>query len=481
MDLKLQQSTINNQQLLIKITGSKSETNRLFLLQGLYPNIVLENVSNSDDSEVMLQALQQATAIPLLGVRRLDIHHAGTAMRFLTAYFAQKVGSQFILTGSQRMQERPIAILVDALRQLGAQIEYINQEGFPPIKIVGTKITNNKVSLAANVSSQYISALLLIAPKLENGLELTLVGEITSVPYIKMTLALLTEIGIETTFSEKKISIKPTTHNPQLTTHNSQPTTITIESDWSSASYWYSIIALSPIGTSITLSSYKQNSLQGDSVLVEIYKDFSVLTVFNINNSITISKLEAHNSQPTTHNPQLKTQNPQLTTHNPQPTTHNQQPTTHNPQPTIHNPKPTTYNSQPTTHNFQPTTINLNNAPDIAQTIAVTCFGLGIGCHLTGLHTLKIKETDRLLALKTELTKLGATVSITDDSLTLETCYNILENVKINTYQDHRMAMAFAPLALKTNIIIQNAEVVSKSYPTFWEDLKEVGFDITQI
>ena len=443
MDLKLQQSKINNQQLLIKITGSKSETNRLLLLQALYPNIILENISNSDDSEVMIEALQQGTAIPTLGVRGLDIHHAGTAMRFLTAYFAQKVGSEVILKGSQRMQERPIAILVDALRQLGAQIEYINQEGFPPIKIVGTKITSNKVSLAANVSSQYISALLLIAPKLENGLELTLKGEITSVPYIKMTLALLNEIGVETTFSENKISIKPKTKNQQ-------PKIITIESDWSSASYWYSIIALSPIGTSITLSSYRQNSLQGDSVLVEIYKNFGVATVFNDNNSITISKLETHNSEPTTHYPQ----------------------------PTTHNPQLTTYNSKPTTHNPLPKSYHLNNAPDIAQTIAVTCFGLGISCHLTGLHTLKIKETDRLLALKTELTKLGATVSITDDSLTLESSNNIKSNIKIATYQDHRMAMSFAPLALKTNIFIQNAEVVSKSYPTFWDDLKEVGFEI---
>ena len=481
MDLKLQQLTINNQQLLIKITGSKSETNRLLLLQALFPNIVLENISNSDDSEVMIKALQQGTAVPPLGVRGLDIHHAGTAMRFLTAYFAQKVGSQVILTGSQRMQERPIAILVDALTQLGAQIEYVNQEGFPPIKIIGTKITKNNVSLAANVSSQYVSALLLIAPKLENGLELTLEGEITSVPYIKMTLALLNEIGIETTFSENKISIKPTTINQQPTTNNQQPTTINhqpttinqqpttirIESDWSSASYWYSIIALSKIGTSITLSSYKQNSLQGDSVLVEIYKDFGVATVYNHNNSITISKLEAHNSQPTT-------QNSKPTTHNSKPTIHNLQPTTQNPQLKTHNSKPTTHNSQPTTH-------NLNNAPDIAQTIAVSCFGLGIGCHLTGLHTLKIKETDRLLALKTELSKLGATVSITDDSLTLESSNNIKSNIKITTYQDHRMAMAFAPLALKTNISIQNADVVSKSYPTFWEDLKEIGFQITEL
>ncbi|ELY1979714.1 3-phosphoshikimate 1-carboxyvinyltransferase [Flavobacterium psychrophilum] len=403
-------SIIINQQSTIKISGSKSETNRLLLLQALYPNITLDNISSSDDSQVMIKALASKT-------QEIDIHHAGTAMRFLTAYFAQKEGKEVILTGSSRMKERPIKILVEALQQLGAEIEYVENEGFAPIKIAGKKIVQHKISLLANVSSQYISALLLIAPKLENGLELTLVGEIASTPYIKMTLALLNDLGIETSFIDNKISVLP-----QFIIHNSQ---FTIESDWSSASYFYSIIALSEIGTRITLSSYKQNSLQGDCVLAEIYKDFGVETVFNLNKTISITKIN---------------------------------------------------NCQLSAINYQ-----LNNAPDIAQTIAVTCFGLRVGCHLTGLHTLKIKETDRLEALKVELTKLGATISVTNNSLTLEGSSNIHSDIKIKTYQDHRMAMAFAPLALRTSIIIEDAGVVSKSYPNFWNDLQSIGFRINEI
>lgn len=414
----------------IKITGSKSETNRLLLLQALFPNLELENTSNSDDSEVMVKALSQNLQPTTYNF--IDIHHAGTAMRFLTAFFAIQEEKEVILTGSSRMKERPIKILVEALQQLGAEIEYTENEGFPPIMIKGKKLTQKRVSLPANVSSQYISALLLIAPKLENGLELTLEGEITSVPYIKMTLGLLNEIGVQTSFEGNSIIVFP-----KSTTHNSQ--LITIESDWSSASYYYSIVALSEIGTQITLSSYKKNSLQGDSVLAEIYKNFGVETIFNQDNSITISKIN-HCS--------LSIINCQL-----------------------------------------------NNSPDIAQTIAVTCFGLGVGCHLTGLHTLKIKETDRLEALKNELSKLGADISVTNDSLTLksnslfvsknspplEGCPKGGVANRVKTYQDHRMAMAFAPLALKTPLVIEEAEVVSKSYPTFWDDLKSIGFQMNQL
>lgn len=419
MNLRVEKSKVNNQQSRIGITGSKSETNRLLLLKALYPNLNIENTSNSDDSEVM----QKALAInhhPSSITQTIDVHHAGTAMRFLTAFFAIQEGKEVVLTGSSRMKERPIKILVDALNQLGAEITYEEKEGFPPIKIIGKKLTQNKVSLPANVSSQYISALLLIAPKLENGLELTLEGEITSVPYIKMTLALLNEIGVKTSFENNIIKV---TYCPSPIIHHP----IIVESDWSSASYWYSIVALSEVGTQMTLSSYKENSLQGDSVLIEIYKDFGVETIFNSDNSITISKERIHNSE-------LRTRNSEL-----------------------------------------------NNSPDIAQTIAVTCFGLEMGCHLTGLHTLKIKETDRLEALKTELAKLGAKVSVTNDSLTLENSNSINENIAIATYQDHRMAMAFAPLALKVPIQINEAEVVSKSYPDFWEDLKKVGFSIKEL
>ena len=217
MNLHLDKSKVESQKSKVKITGSKSETNRLLLLQALYPTISLENTSNSDDSEVMLKALNSQFTIH--NSQLIDVHHAGTAMRFLTAYFAIQEGKEVVLTGSNRMKERPIQILVEALQQLGAEITYEENEGFPPIKIIGKKLTQSKVSLPANVSSQYISALLLIAPKLENGLELTLEGEITSIPYIKMTLALLNEIGIETSFIENKIKVNPLqTINSKLAT-----------------------------------------------------------------------------------------------------------------------------------------------------------------------------------------------------------------------------------------------------------------------
>ena len=415
MNLQLKKSQISNLKSEIVITGSKSETNRLLLLQALYPNLVLENISNSDDSEVMLKVLKNFQ-LPISDFH-FDIHHAGTAMRFLTSFFAIQEGKEVVLTGSSRMKERPIQILVAALNQLGAEISYVEKEGFPPIKIKGKKILKNQVSLPANVSSQYISALLLIAPKLENGLELTLEGEITSVPYIKMTLALLNEIGVKTSFEKNVIKVN------RLQTITSK--LITVESDWSSASYWYSIVALSEIGTQITLTSYKKNSLQGDSILVEVYEDIGVNTIFNEDNSITIIKVESYKG----------------------------------------------------VYLFR----DLRDSPDIAQTLAVTCFGLGYEFELHGLHTLKIKETDRLVALHAELTKLGAEVSIDEDSIVVLFSKKINKNVSIATYQDHRMAMAFAPLALKTSIIIQNAEVVSKSYPTFWEDLKQVGFQFEWI
>jgi len=390
----------------VQVTGSKSETNRLLLLQALYPGISIENISESDDSIAMQGALASTNEV-------VDIHHAGTAMRFLTAYFAQNEGRSVLLTGSQRMQERPIGVLVDALRSLGADIEYAGNEGYPPLRINGKKLAGGKASIKADVSSQYITALLLIAGKLENGLELELLGELTSIPYIKMTLSLLDEVGIENTFEGNVITVKPTTNNQQ-------PSTIVVESDWSSASYFYSIVALSEVGTSITLSSYKENSLQGDSALAILYKDFGVSTTYN-DTAITLTR----------EGQQLSTINHEL-----------------------------------------------NNTPDIAQTIAVTCFALGIGCHLTGLHTLKIKETDRLEALKAELGKFGAEVTVTNDSLTLAPSLNKNEGVEVATYNDHRMAMAFAPLALKVPFVVKDAGVVSKSFPTFWEDMKKLGFEV---
>ena len=405
MNIYIQKSTIEPSSE-FQITGSKSESNRLLILQKLYPNICIENLSNSDDSQLMQKALESNDGL-------IDIHHAGTAMRFLTAYFSIQEGRETILTGSSRMKERPIAILVNALNSLGADISYLEKEGFPPIKIKGKKLVNQKVVLSANVSSQYISALILIASKLEHGIEIILEGKITSVPYIKMTLSLLDALDIENAFTGNTITVKPKTTNVKSKT-------IIVESDWSSASYFYSIVALSPVGTKIKLSSYKENSLQGDSVLAEIYNQFGVTTSFQ-NNAILLQKA------------------------------------------TIINDKSIVK-------------LDLSNAPDIAQTIAVTTFGLGLGCVLTGLHTLKIKETDRLEALKTELTKLGANISVTNDKLSIENATEIISNVDIETYNDHRMAMAFAPLAIKTAIAIKDAEVVSKSYPDFWNDLGQLGF-----
>jgi len=403
----------------VQITGSKSETNRLLILQALFDAIQIENASESDDSEAMIKALSNDDEV-------IDIHHAGTAMRFLTAYFAVKENRNIVLTGSPRMKERPIGVLVEALQVLGADIKYLENDGYPPLKIKGKKITANAVTIKPNVSSQFITALLLIAAKLENGLEITLDGEVTSRPYLEMTLSLLHEVGITAIFEGQTIKVLPISGSLQQST-------IVVESDWSSASYFYSIVAMSPIGTSVSLSSYKRNSLQGDNALAEIYKNMGVQTMFH-ENSITLSRIEC----------QLSTVN-----------------------------------------------CELNNTPDIAQTIAVTCFGLGLPCHLTGLHTLKIKETDRLEALKTELEKLGAKLAVTKDSLTLE-AHTMFgggskavsfssgegrgEVTAINTYNDHRMAMAFAPLAVKVPIVINDAEVVSKSYPLFWDNLQQLGF-----
>ena len=388
----------------ITITGSKSESNTLLILKALYPDLEISNLSNSDDTQVTLKALKNNESI-------VDIHHAGTAMRFLTAFFSVKPNSKVVLTGSSRMQDRPIELLVEALRSLGAEIEYVNRKGFPPLKITGKKIDISQVALPANISSQYISALMLIAPSLKNGLEIELIGETTSIPYIKMTQTLLDNLGFKTFFNNNKIKISPA---DKITLNQ-----WTVESDWSSASYFYSVVAIAN-KSEIALESYYSESLQGDSDLVQIYKKIGVTTVFN-NGSITLSK----------------------------------------------------------TPNFvlpEVLDLDLRNTPDLAQTIAVSCFGLGVDCNLTGLHTLKIKETDRLEALKGELEKLGAIISITNDSLELRFSGVINQNISIDTYNDHRMAMAFAPLGIKVPIVINNSEVVSKSYPGFWEDFKSIDF-----
>jgi len=392
----------------IVIPGSKSESNRLLILKALYPKITIQNLSNSDDTVSLINGLETEDAI-------VDVHHAGTAMRFLLAYFASKEGEEKTLTGSLRMQERPIKVLVEALRNLGADISYLKEEGFPPIKVRGKKLLKNTVTLNANVSSQYISALMLIASSLPDGLTINLKGEITSGPYIKMTLDLLKRVGISGNFTSDRIKIEPVKILDK--------TIVNVESDWSSASYYYSLVALSE-NMEISLKNYTENSLQGDSELASIYKNLGVKTTFYpVNNSIKLTKTRS------------------LVKH---------------------------------------LSLDLNKTPDIAQTIAVTCFGMGLSCELTGLKTLKIKETDRLLALKIELEKLGALIKITDDSLELCTSESIKENTTIETYQDHRMAMAFAPLALITKLTINNPVVVTKSYISYWNDFKKTGV-ISQI
>ena len=387
----------------IQITGSKSESNRMLLLQALYPQITLDNLSNSDDTVAMKSGLESDKNM-------VDIGHAGTSMRFLSAYYSTLENQEKILTGSSRMQERPIGVLVDALRQLGADISYLKNEGYPPLLIKGKRLTASEVLLSANISSQYITALMLIAPSLPDGLRLYLEGKITSIPYIEMTLSLLHKIGVDAIFSGQHIQVFPKKDITQIT-H-------AVESDWSSASYYFSMVALAK-EADVSLSTYKKDSLQGDRVLMDVYQQFGVKSSIE-NNTLALKK-----------------------------------------------------QTMGSTH----VQLDLSDAPDIAQTIAVTCYGLGLSCSLTGLHTLKIKETDRLVALQNELSKLGATIEITDKSLHLHKRTNpIRPNVMIETYHDHRMAMAFAPLGLLVPIRIQDADVVTKSYPGFWKDLEQNGF-----
>ncbi len=393
----------------LEITGSKSESNRLLVLQAQYPNLSISNLSNSDDTKALQQALTTAPAT-------VDIHHAGTAMRFLTAYYASTPGRECLLTGSSRMQERPIGILVEALRNMGANIEYAKNEGFPPLQIIGTALEASTVRLPASISSQFITALLLTAPKLKHGLKIILEGAITSRPYIEMTCALMRQLGIDVAFTGNALEVAPTSRIPTAE--------IAVESDWSSASYAYSILALAEEGA-LTLTTYRKESLQGDACLQSIYTQLGVESSFE-HNQLQLRKI-----------PNFKCP--------------------------------------------EKLALDLAHAPDIAQTIAVSCAALGVACSLTGLHTLKIKETDRLVALQRELEKFGAKVHITADSLHLQPPTTLTADVAVATYNDHRMALAFAPLALKTTLQINDALVVNKSYPSYWEDLKKLGFSVNSI
>jgi 3-phosphoshikimate 1-carboxyvinyltransferase len=391
----------------IELTGSKSETNRLLLLAALYPNLTLLNDSNAHDVSVMKKALQLSSGT-------VDIHHAGTAMRFLTAYFSVSENAEVLLTGSDRMKQRPIALLVDALRALGATIEYQGEEGFPPLHIKGTVLPRSSVSIAANVSSQYLSALCLVGAKLPQGLEIELVGPITSLPYLNMTLQLLERIGVSARLDDRRIRIAPKSEI--------EPISLAVESDWSAASYYYSIVALSKLGTKATLSTLREDSLQGDRVLSTIYNDFGVNTRFD-NGKVILEKVSEPLSQTLSY--------------------------------------------------------DLKDAPDIAQTIAVTAAGLQVDCYLTGLHTLPIKETDRLAAMKCELEKVGADVEIDAESLRVFGHNAKLQSASIATYNDHRMAMAFAPLAILIPLTIEESFVVEKSYPDFWKHLSSIGYQIS--
>ena len=386
----------------IVIPGSKSESNRLLILSSLFKKLSLENISNSDDTNYLLNALSSKSST-------IDIGHAGTAMRFLTSYFSLTTKKEIELRGSQRMHNRPIKTLVDSLREIGASIHYIDKEGYPPLLIKPSELISKNLIIDSSTSSQYISSLLLIAPKISGGLKIQLIGRVTSKPYIDMTISLLKKIGVEITKTENKISVCELQKIESKKYH--------IESDWSSASYFYSIVALAKIGFSLKLSKFYFKSLQGDSKVADIYKSFGVKTTY-LDDLVILKKIES---------------------------------------------------------NTEKFSFDLISNPDLAQTICVTCLGLGIKCNLTGLHTLKIKETDRLFALKNELSKFNLKVKITDDSISFDNVDFLKPNVVIETYNDHRMAMSFACLATKVKIIIKDPEVVSKSYSSFWSDLERIA------
>ena len=391
----------------IIISGSKSESNRVLILKSIFQNISIINLSSSDDTKILEKNLNSTDF-------NLNVGHAGTAMRFLTAYLATLENKKFHLSGSKRMNERPIGILVKALNDLGFNINYTGNEGFPPIEIIGCKNLKNKVKLKPNVSSQYISALMLIAPSLDNGLVIELDGNITSRPYIDMTLSILNKLGIYAKFNDNTIIIKPKKDEIINTEYK-------VEADWSSASYFFSIVALSK-NIELSFLNFRKDSFQGDINVCKYYELFGVKTTFQ-NGKLIIKKRTDFNY----------------------------------PEKII---------------------IDLKDNPDLAQTIIVTAFGLNIPTKLTGLSTLKVKETDRIKALMNELTNLGASCIIDDESIEFFKSNKLNKNYIINTYDDHRMALAFAPLSVIFPIEIQDPNVISKSFPEFWNILEKLNFSI---
>jgi 3-phosphoshikimate 1-carboxyvinyltransferase len=394
----------------IQLTGSKSESNRALIMQALSEGRVkVANLSKAADTVTLEGILEGREAE---GVRILDVGPAGTAMRFLTAYAAMQPG-EIILTGSERMQQRPVGILVNALRDLGADIAYAAHEGFPPLKIKGPlKQKAHRICIKGNISSQYISALLLICPRLPQGLELQIDGGLTSTPYVEMTLAMLEQAGIAHKWDMDTIVIEPQEFRESV---------ISIEPDWSAASYWYAIAALSE-EASFFLPGLNAYSLQGDSRITEIMANFGITSQFK-DGGVYLEK---------------------------------------------------------ETKQLLRKIFDFKDCPDLAQTVIVCCAALGHDATFTGLETLKIKETDRIKALQQELEKIG--VKLIEKNLTCKLDCSGLhfpESVSISTYEDHRMAMAFAPLALKIRQVeIEDPGVVEKSYPHFWEDLKKAGIII---
>lgn len=393
----------------IALTRSKSESNRALILQGLFPEqLIIHNLSDSDDSKVLSRALEQFRS-----TNKINVGHAGTSFRFLTAFLSIQKEGVWELTGSERMKQRPIKLLVEALNSLGAKITYLEKEGYPPLKIFGGQVLSNEVSIDAGISSQYISALMLIGSKIQGGLTIQMKGKITSLPYLMMTYSMMQEIGIGIGLDqdEQIISIEEKDHLLKQS--------IEIEADWSAASYWYSIVALGEIGAEIHLSGLNRESRQGDAEIAKYYKQLGVYSEYS--KGIWIVRKV----------------------------------------------------SEPKCERLE---LNLSDTPDVAQTLVCTCAGLGVGVKLKGLHTLRIKETDRLTALKIELEKFGVELEIPNDNeLLMEQGQELKVPTKsIATYKDHRMAMAFAPLSLLVDLSIENEAVVSKSYPNFWEDLGRI-------
>lgn len=391
----------------IDLAGSKSINNRALIIRALCEeDFPIHRMANAKDTETLQRLLASESDV-------LDAGPAGTTFRFMTAFLSLQQGTQ-TLTGSERMKQRPIGVLVEALRTLGANIEYLEKDGYPPLKIHTPNSLNiNQLSIPASVSSQYISALLMIAPTLENGLELTLTGKIVSRPYIQMTLNLMAYFGVSHEWNGNVILVKPQKY---------QPREFTVEADWSAASYYYTIAAFANDDLDLQLDGLFENSVQGDAVIAEIGEHFGIKSQFN-ETGVHLTKVKNHVQKE---------------------------------------------------FNY-----NFLECPDIAQTLAVICGGLGVKGEFSGLETLKIKETDRVAALNAELAK----ANVNFEELSFDTCSiegkAIFDSVpQFPTYEDHRMAMAFAPFAMLHDVLIEEPKVVEKSYPDYWKDLEVLGFEI---